>query len=131
MARKRNYLNNRDLLDQIVLSKELDDYQLYREISESKKLIEEKLNKEINSFCWIIGDSKSYTKKASEMVKTSNYKLSFMTCAKPFDKNQSLLQIHRFNIENYFSLARIAFILSGIYEIMYFRKRSFVNSVTK
>ena len=25
MARKRNYLNNRDLLDQIVLSKELDE----------------------------------------------------------------------------------------------------------
>ena len=115
----------------IRLSEELNSEQLSDEISKSKETIEKKLNKKINSFCWIIGDSKSYTKKASEKIKTSNYKLSFMTCAKPFDKNQSLLQIHRFNIENYFSLARIAFILSGIYEILYFRKRSFVNSITK
>ena len=115
----------------IRLSKELDDYQLYREISESKKLIEEKLNKEINSFCWIIGDKKSYTKKASDLIIKSNYKLSFMTCAKPFDKNQNLLQIHRFNIEDYFPLARVYFILSGIYEMMYFKKRNFVNNITK
>ena len=115
----------------IRLSKELDDNQLYREISESKKLIEEKLNKKINSFCWIVGDKKSYTKKASDLINKSNYKLSFMTCAKPFNKNQNFLQIHRFNIEDYFSLARIYFILSGVYEIMYFKKRNFVNNITK
>ena len=54
-----------------------------------------------------------------------------MTCAKPFDKDQNLLQIHRFNIEDYFSLARIYFILSGFYELMYIKKRSFVNNITK
>tara|TARA_B110001450_G_scaffold165966_1_gene154722 strand:+ start:31 stop:945 length:915 start_codon:yes stop_codon:yes gene_type:complete len=115
----------------IRLSKELNSEQLNDEISKSKEEIEKKLNKKISSFCWIIGDSKSYTREASEMIKKNNYILSFMTCAKPFDKNQNFLQIHRFNIENYFSLARIAFILSGIYELMYLKKRRLVNNITK
>ena len=113
------------------LSKELSASQLDYEISKSKKIIEEKLNKKINSFCWIVGDKKSYTKKASEIIKKTNYKLSFTTCGKPFDKSQNLLQIHRFNIEDYFSISRISFVLSGAYELLYLRKRKFVNSITK
>ena len=128
---KRGHFIGSHGCNHIRLSEELNNNQLNNEILESKKIIEEKLNKEINSFCWIIGDKKSYTKKASDVVYNSNYKLSFMTCAKPFDKDQNLLQIHRFNIEDYFSLARIYFILSGFYELMYIKKRSFVNNITK
>ena len=113
------------------LSKELSDDQLDYEISKSKEIIEEKLKKKINSFCWIVGDKKSYTKKASEVIKKNNYKLSFTTCGKPFDKNQNLLQVHRFNVEDYFSISRISFIFSGIYELLYLKKRKFVNSITK
>ena len=54
-----------------------------------------------------------------------------MTCCKPHNFKQNLLQIHRFNIENFFSLAEVAFILSGIYELIYFNKRKFVNKLTK
>ena len=113
------------------LSKELNDDQLDYEISKSKEIIEEKLKKKINSFCWIVGDKKSYTKKASEVIKKNSYKLSFTTCGKPFDKNQNLLQIHRFNVEDYFSISRISFIFSGIYELLYLKKRKFVNNITK
>ena len=113
------------------LSKELSDDQLDYEISKSKEIIEEKLKKKINSFCWIVGDKKSYTKKASEVIKKNNYKLSFTTCGKPFDKNQNLLQVHRFNVEDYFSISRISFIFSGIYELLYLKKRKFVNNITK
>ncbi|MDA7703316.1 polysaccharide deacetylase family protein [Candidatus Pelagibacter sp.] len=128
---KRGHFIGSHGYNHIRLSEDLDDYQLDKEISQSKKTIEKKLNKKINSFCWIIGDKKSYTKKASDKIRTSNYKLSFMTCAKPFDKNQDLFQIHRFNIEDYFSLPRVYFVLCGIYELMYFKKRNFVNNVTK
>tara|TARA_B100000787_G_C16164461_1_gene283106 strand:- start:289 stop:1161 length:873 start_codon:yes stop_codon:yes gene_type:complete len=113
------------------LSSDLSDDQLDYEISKSKETIEERLNKKINSFCWIVGDKKSYTKKASEIIKKNNYKLSFTTCGKPFNKNQNLLQIHRFNVEDYFSISRISFIFSGFYELLYLRKRKFVNSITK
>lgn len=115
----------------IRLSNDLNESQLNQEVVMSKKIIEEKLGKSINSFCWIIGDSKSYSKNASKKITKGNYNLSFMTCAKPYDKDQSSLQIHRFNIEDFFSLARISFIFSGIYELMYSKKRNFVNQLTK
>ena len=115
----------------IRLSNDLDDSQLNKEVETSKKIIEEKLGKSINSFCWIIGDTKSYSKNASKKITNCNYNLSFMTCAKPYDKDQSSLQIHRFNIEDFFSLARISFIFSGIYELIYSKKRKFVNQLTK
>ncbi len=115
----------------IRLSNDLNESQLNKEVVISKKIIEEKLGKSVNSFCWIIGDSKSYSKNASKIITKVNYNLSFMTCAKPYDKDQSSLQIHRFNIEDFFSLARISFIFSGIYELMYSKKRNFVNQLTK
>ena len=128
---KRGHFIGSHGYNHIRLSKELDDLQLNNEIVKSKQIIEEKLKKEINSFCWIVGDKKSYTKKAADIIHNNNYRLSFMTCAKPFDKNQDYLQIHRFNIEDYFSLSRVYFVLSGIYELMYFKKRNFVNNITK
>ncbi len=128
---KRGHFIGSHGCNHVRLSKELNNDQLRSEILESKKIIEERLNKKINSFCWIIGDRKSYTKNASDIIFNSDYKLSFMTCAKPLDRSQSLLQIHRFNIEDHFSLSRIYFILSGFYELMYFKKRNFVNNVTK
>lgn len=114
----------------IRLSENLTSKQLNKEIIVSKKLLEKKLNRKINSFCWTFGDKISYSKKASNLIK-NNYKLSFMTCCKPFNFKQSLLQIHRFNIENFFSLPEVAFILSGIYEMIYYKKRNYVNKLTK
>ena len=114
----------------IGLSKNLSKKNLLKEIVSSKKLLEKNLKTKINSFCWIFGDNKSYSKNASTIIK-KNYKLSFMTCCKPFDFNQNLLQIHRFNIENFFSLGQIAFVLSGIYEVIYYKKRNYVNYLTK
>ena len=114
----------------IRLSENLTNKQLSKEIVLSKKLLEKKLNTKIHSFCWTFGDQKSYSQKASNIIK-KNYKLSFMTCCKPFNFNQSKFNIHRFNIENFFSVYQIAFVLSGIYELLYSSKRNFVNNLTK
>tara|TARA_B100000989_G_C19507478_1_gene457174 strand:+ start:138 stop:1007 length:870 start_codon:yes stop_codon:yes gene_type:complete len=114
----------------IRLSENLSKKLLSKEIITSKKLLEKKLKIKIKSFCWTFGDKNAYSKKASNLIK-KNYKLSFMTCCKPHNLKQNLLQIHRFNIENFFSLAEVAFVLSGIYELIYFNKRKFVNKLTK
>ena len=127
---KKNYSIGAHGYNHIRLSENLSEKQLLKEIVLSKKLLEKKLNTKINSFCWTFGDGKSYSKKASKIIK-ENYKISFMTCCKPFNFKQSLFHIHRFNIENYFSLYQVAFILSGIYELIYYAKRNFVNSITK
>jgi len=115
----------------IRLNDDLSSEQLEKEIAESKRIIQKKINNNVNSFCWVIGDLKSYSKNAFKYIFKANYKLSFMTCNKPFNKRQNLMQIHRFNIEDNFSIPRIIFVLSGIYELMYRKKRNLVNKITK
>ena len=127
---KNNYSIGAHGYSHIRLSQSLKKKKLEREIIDSKKFLEKKLQIKINSFCWTFGDLKSYSANASKIIK-KNYKLSFMTCAKPFEFDQSLFQIHRFNIENFFSLFHVAFVLSGIYELIYFKKRKYVNKLTK
>ena len=102
--------------------------ELKKEIIISKKLLENKLKVKINSFAWIIGDHNSYSKKAAEMI-NKNFRLSFATgCeAQVFEKKIS--KIHRFNIESFFPLNRVAFILSGVYEFMYKKKRENINKI--
>ena len=126
----KNYSVGAHGYSHIRLSENLTYNQLSKEIILSKKLLEKKLDTKINSFCWTFGDQKSYSQKASNIIK-KNYKLSFMTCCKPFNFNQNKFNIHRFNIENFFSVYQIAFVLSGIYELLYTSKRNFVNNITK
>jgi peptidoglycan/xylan/chitin deacetylase (PgdA/CDA1 family) len=114
----------------IRLSDELDNSQLKKEIINSKQLLENKLKVKINSFSWIIGDYNSYSKRAAEII-NKNYNLSYATCCEPLDLKKKIFQIHRFNIESYFSLNRVVFVLSGIYEIMYKKKREYINRITK
>ncbi len=127
---KKNYSIGAHGYSHIRLSENLSKKKLSKEIILSKKLLEKKLKIKIQSFCWTFGDQKSYSQKASKIIK-KNYKLSFMTCCKPFDFNQSQFNIHRFNIENFFSVNQAAFILSGIYELLYYRKRTKVDNITK
>lgn len=114
----------------IRLSSKLSKTKLKREIILSKKLLENKLKIKINSFSWIIGDYNSYSKNAAIII-NKNYKLSFATCCEPVDLKKKISQIHRFNIESFFSLNRVIFILSGIYEIIYKKKREHINQITK
>ena len=128
--KKKNFSIGVHGYNHIRLSESLSEKKLRKEIIMSKKKLENKLKIKINSFCWTFGDKDSYSKKAAKLIK-NNYKLSFMTCCKPYSLDQNLLQIHRFNIENFFSLSQVAFVLSGIYEIIYLYKRKFVNNLTK
>lgn len=110
----------------IRLGENLNNKQLFKEIKISKLFLEKRLNIKVNSFCWIVGDYKSYSKRASDLIK-QNYKLSFDTCCKPRSLDRHSFCLNRFNIENYFKLNQVAFILSGFYEIIYVKKRNFIQ----
>lgn len=117
-------------MNHIRLGKNLEKDILYEEIVTSKSALEKKLDITIKSFAWVIGDLKSYSFKAAKLIK-ENYKFSFMTCCKSFElEKDDFQQIHRFNIENFFTLKEISFVLSGLYEFMYLKKRNKVNKMT-
>jgi len=112
----------------IRLSNQLNNFELKKEIIISKKLLENKIKIKINSFGWIIGDRNSYSKKAAEMI-NKNFYLSFTTGCEAQDLEKKIYKIHRFNIESFFPLNRVAFVLSGIYEFMYKKKREYINKI--
>ena len=109
-------------MNHLRLNNELDMSQLSEEIVESKKTLEKELKIKIDLFCWVIGDDKSYSYDAYNLI-LKNYKYSFMTYNKPFGEHDSSFQIQRFNVETQFNLNQVSFILSGIYEYFYKSKR--------
>ena len=117
-------------MNHLRLNKELNKFQLSEEIIESKKILEKELKIKIDLFCWVIGDDKSYSYDAYNLI-IKNYKYSFMTLNKAFGKHDSPFQIQRFNVETQFNLNQVSFILSGIYEYFYKFKRLRLNRLLR
>ena len=115
-------------LNHVRLNNNLSLNELQKEIIESKIILERNLKTKINYFCWVIGDKKSYSSRAYNLIK-KNYELSFMTLCESFKVNSNHHKIHRFNVETNFSLNQVAFILSGIYEFMYKKRRTELNNI--
>ena len=115
-------------LNHVRLNNNLSLNELQKEIIESKIILERNLKTKINYFCWVIGDKESYSSRAYNLIK-KNYELSFMTLCESFKVNSDHHKIHRFNVETNFSLNQVAFILSGIYEFMYNKRRSELNDI--
>lgn len=115
-------------LNHVRLNNNLSLNELQKEIVESKTILEKNLKTKINYFCWVIGDRKSYSSEAYNLIK-ENYELSFMTLCESFKINSNYHKIHRFNVETNYSLNQVAFILSGIYEFMYKKKRTELNYI--
>jgi len=115
-------------LNHVRLNNNLSLNELQKEIIESKIILERNLKTKINYFCWVIGDKESYSSRAYNLIK-KNYELSFMTLCESFKVNSDHHKIHRFNVETNFSLNQVAFILSGIYEFMYKKRRAVLNNI--
>ena len=115
-------------LNHVRLNNNLSLNELQKEIIESKIILERNLKTKINYFCWVIGDKKSYSSRAYNLIK-KNYELSFMTLCESFKVNSNHHKIHRFNVETNFSLNQVAFILSGIYEFIYKKRRAELNNI--
>jgi len=103
---------------------------LHDEIVNSKKMLEEKLCMPVNIFCWVGGETESYTKEAVNTIKKAQYKYSFMTNNYPILPDTQPLEIQRTNIESSDTIQTVKFYLSGIYDLYYFNKRKKVLEIT-
>jgi peptidoglycan/xylan/chitin deacetylase (PgdA/CDA1 family) len=110
--------------------KDSDDI-LKKEIINSKLLIEKKLNSEVDIFCWVGGEERTYTKKAAKYIDKAGYSYSFMTNTYPITKKTDSLQLQRTNIESFFPLEVVKFQLCGLLDLYYSFKRYRVNRITK
>lgn len=103
---------------------------LIEEIVRAKEIMQEKLNFQINSFCWVGGELNTYTKEAMKLIQ-QHYTYSYMTNCSPVYPDCNPYQIQRTNIEHHFPLYIVRFQVSGIMDKFYQKKRNMVNELSK
>lgn len=104
--------------------------ELNGEIVEAKQLLEASIGSNLDVFCWIGGETSSYSSDAARMIAEAGYRFSFMTCCAPVSAATDTLQMHRFNVESSDSIERVRMVLGGFYEAKYAKKRRLVNKIT-
>ena len=104
-----------------------DNEKLKYEIVQSKNILEEKIGKEVVSFCWVGGEEHTYTKKAFQLIEASDYKFGFMTNTSLIFKNTSPFLLDRTNLNSHWPLYLIRFQLCGIMDLLYRKKRKRVH----
>jgi peptidoglycan/xylan/chitin deacetylase (PgdA/CDA1 family) len=95
---------------------------LEHEIIDSKKVLNYILNTDINSFAWVGGEYKHYTKEALNLIK-NNYKFIFSTNTKINFTQNKYYNIGRLNIESCFTKQLFLFQMSGIIDLLYLIKQ--------
>jgi peptidoglycan/xylan/chitin deacetylase (PgdA/CDA1 family) len=112
------------------MTMEDSDNKLNQEIVLSKKRIEEKTGSSPEIFCWVGGESFTYTQKAMKAIANAGYNYSFMTRSAPIFSNTNPYQIHRVNVgtDQPFNLFKLR--LSGFYDLLYYFQRREINRKT-
>jgi peptidoglycan/xylan/chitin deacetylase (PgdA/CDA1 family) len=105
------------------LSKELTDNQISKEIFESKNLLQERLNENIQVFTWIGGEEWAYGRASFNAIKMAGYKYVFCTNCKPIFQNSDHYFLERYHVDSFYNLMQLRMVFSGIFDIAYFFKR--------
>jgi peptidoglycan/xylan/chitin deacetylase (PgdA/CDA1 family) len=101
-----------------------------REIAQAKRLMQERLGRTIEVFCWVGGEEHSYSSAAARLIRDAGYRWSFMTNTAPVLASTSPFQLQRSNIEADWPMDVVMFQLCGIMDILYAFKRARVNRLT-
>ena len=104
---------------------------LFHEIVEAKTELEQILDVPIKVFCWCGGEEDTYTKRASDLIRTAGYEFGFMTNSAPVFAGSDSFQLDRSNIESSWPLSLVRFQLSGVIDKRLRNKRIRVHELTK
>jgi peptidoglycan/xylan/chitin deacetylase (PgdA/CDA1 family) len=96
---------------------------LFREIAESKALLEERLGRPVEAFCWVGGPGHKYTREAALAIRQAGYRYAFMQNSCPVTPRSNPLQLQRTNIEAEWPLDIAAFQVSGAMDLLFTAKR--------
>ena len=108
-----------------------DKETLSKEILQAKIDLENMLNNQIDFFCWVGGEEKTYTRDAAAFIRDSGYKYALMTNSEPVRCYSDPLQMQRTNINDDWDLSLVKFQLSGIIDLKYKKKCKRIKKLTK
>jgi peptidoglycan/xylan/chitin deacetylase (PgdA/CDA1 family) len=112
------------------LAFELRPEDLELEIDEAKRRLEARLGHDVKGFAWVGGEDWSYSRAAAARIRDAKFEFSFMTNNAVIRPHQDLLQLQRTNVEAHYDPALLGLCLSGLYDLLYLRKRRRVNRRT-
>ncbi len=113
------------------LSAHLSHADREREIPVAKATLEARLGHGVDLFCWVGGESESYSHSAAQAIRDAGFRYSLMTCAAPVRPGDAPLQLQRYNIESDWPLERVRLVLGGLFDVLYRRKRRYVEDLTR
>jgi len=103
---------------------------MQQEIIDAKTGLEKLTGKLINGFCWVGGETGTYTKRAYEYIQRNGYQYAFMTNNSPVKPRTNSFWIQRTNIESRMPLYLVRFYISGLYDLFYiFKRKKVFNSL--
>jgi peptidoglycan/xylan/chitin deacetylase (PgdA/CDA1 family) len=105
------------------LGADVSGKQMYQEIIESKQLLQERLQRQIDAFAWVGGEETSYSSAAAKFIRNGNYRVAFLTNNAVIRPHTDLHLLNRTHIDSSFSFALMRFQLSGLLDIVYAPKR--------
>ncbi len=101
------------------------------EILGAKSLMEARLGRAVDSFCWVGGEEASYSRAAAAWIGQAGYRYAFMTKTHPVTADTDPLQVHRTNLEADWPLPWVEFYLSGIMDAVRTFPRRRVDRTTR
>lgn len=84
------------------------------EVHEAKAILEARLERTVESFCWVGGEEHAISLAAAEAVRSAGYRFAFMTASQRIARGTDALQLHRTNMEANWPLSLVRFQLCGI-----------------
>ena len=104
---------------------------LFHEIVEARNELQNRLNTEINLFCWCGGEESTYTKEAANLIRSAGYSYGFMTNSDVIRSDTDCFQLDRINIESSWPLSLVKFQVCGLMDSKFSAKRKRVHELTK
>jgi peptidoglycan/xylan/chitin deacetylase (PgdA/CDA1 family) len=103
--------------------------QVEREIVTGKAVLEERLGHEVESYCWVGGEPRTYSADAKRAVERAGYVFSFMSCSSPIVASTNPLHIHRSHVDSPWKLELVRMQLSGLMDLLYWPRRKDINAL--
>jgi peptidoglycan/xylan/chitin deacetylase (PgdA/CDA1 family) len=105
------------------LSQSLTQTELEVEIRDAKQLLEAQVGHTVDIFTWVGGEEWAYCRGAFELMTEVGIEYIFCTNCAPITAKQSPLFLERYHVEPDYSHNQLRFVLGGVYDLLYARKR--------
>lgn len=104
--------------------------QIEDEVVNSRRILEERLQVPIRSFCWVGGEPGTYSAEVARKILAAGYEFGFVTTSALVGPHHDPFQLHRANVEPCWDLAQTRFQVSGLMDMVNRRRREQVAGVT-